>query len=619
MGFLVSGVNNYEIPFRPPFELHAASWWGGAAAMTIPFAMIAHAPYGMAALTTTGCAVMAALRFSQGYSKYADRKNLNNYERSFINLQGVADHMDRESIWLGDGFVWDKEAANKAYEVLRRGPDHYKTKKQKKNDPKQGAIWLQNLKKNEDLRVEIKGLEGHTLIAGTTGAGKTRLLDIIVSQLIMRGDGPVVVIDPKGDKELQENMRRACVGLGTPERFVVFDPAHAKTSCRIDPCRNWSRSTEIPSRITDMMNGGASDPFKDIAWNALNTGVQGMNFIGENPSLRKIREFIEVGAGPLLKQVLQHHFAEWAPDWEAQFANAGSTEKGGGKSTGAPSQEEVLLRMVEFYKNKVKVDKPDATVDALITLHTHDREHFQKLIASLIPILAMLTSDVLGDLLSPDYGDIDDPREILDFGRAIRDNRVVYVALDSLSDGTVASAVGSIMLADLAAVAGKIYNYEGKTRPIYLVIDEASEVINDPAIRILNKGRGAGFQTYIATQTVSDFEARLGTKPSALQALGNVNNIITLRIIDPGTQEYITAQFPKFYVESMTTSHKESTGQFGAIDTDRAGYSESLDQEYLPLIEPSVLGSIPDLEYMAKLKDGRVLKGRIPIVTAKAA
>lgn len=618
MTFLVGGINDYEIPFRPPFELKAAAWWGGAAAITVPLSMLTNAPYGIAALTVTGCAVMAALRFSQGYSKYSDRKNLNNYERSFTDLQGVADHMDRDSIWMGTGFVWDKDAANRAYEVLRRGSDHYKTKKQKKNDPKQGAVWLQNLKKHEELRVEIKGLEGHTLIAGTTGAGKTRLLDVIVSQLIMRQDGPVIVIDPKGDKELEENMRRACKGIGHPERFVVFDPAHAKTSCRIDPCRNWSRSTEIPSRITDMMNGGASDPFKDIAWNALNTGVQGMIYIGENPSLKKIRNFIEVGAGPLLKQVLLQHFAEWSPDWEAQFANVGSSEKSGGKSTGAPSQEEVLLRLIDFYHTRVEADKPDATVDALITLHTHNREHFQKLIASLIPILAMLTSDVLGDLLSPNYGDPDDQREILDFGRAIREGRAVYLALDSLSDGTVASAVGSMMLADLAAVAGKIYNYEGKTRPIYLVIDEASEVINDPAVRILNKGRGAGFQTYIATQTVSDFEARMGTKPSALQALGNVNNIITLRVIDPGTQEYITDQFPKFYVESMKTSHKESTGQFGAIETDRAGYSESLEQEYLPLVEPSVLGSIPDLEYMAKLKDGRVLKGRIPIVTAQA-
>jgi hypothetical protein len=38
---------------------------------------------------------------------------------------------------------------------------------------------------------------GHLLIVGTTGAGKTRLLDLLVNQAVRRG-AAVVILDPKG-------------------------------------------------------------------------------------------------------------------------------------------------------------------------------------------------------------------------------------------------------------------------------------------------------------------------------------------------------------------------------------------------------------------------------------
>lgn len=51
-------------------------------------------------------------------------------------------------------------------------------------------------------------LLGHTLLLGTTGAGKTRFFDLLVTQAIMRGD-TVIVIDPKGDRSLQQSILRA--------------------------------------------------------------------------------------------------------------------------------------------------------------------------------------------------------------------------------------------------------------------------------------------------------------------------------------------------------------------------------------------------------------------------
>lgn len=122
--------------------------------------------------------------------------------------------------------------------------------------------------------------------------------------------------------------------------------------------------------------------------------------------------------------------------------------------------------------------------------------------------------------------------------KIIRGNKVVYIGLDSLADSTVGSAIEfHHARPDLAAVAGDRYNYgiEPLT-PVNLFIDEAAEVLNQPAIQLMNKGGGADFRVTIATQTFADFASRLGIENKARQVLANTNNKIALRVLDSETQ-----------------------------------------------------------------------------------
>lgn len=114
------------------------------------------------------------------------------------------------------------------------------------------------------------------------------------------------------------------------------------------------------------------------------------------------------------------------------------------------------------------------------------------------------------------------------------------------------SPVMSARLADLAAVAGDHYNYGIKTlTPVNLFIDEAAEVLNQPAIQLMNKGGGADFRVTIATQTFADFASRLGDENKARQVLANTNNKIALRVLDSETQKYIAEGMPQIKVRSM--------------------------------------------------------------------
>jgi len=257
-------------------------------------------------------------------------------------------------------------------------------------------------------------------------------------------------------------------------------------------------------------------------------------------------------------------------------------------------------------------------VDGLASLFEHERVHFSKMIASLMPILNMLTSADLGPLLSPDAADTGDPRRLTSMAECIERAQVVYLGLDALSDSMVGSAIGSILVADLAAVAGDRYNYGVGLKPVNVFIDEAAEVVNDPFIQLLNKGRGAGLRLTVATQTFADFAARTGSEAKARQVLGNINNLIALRVLDAETQQYVTDSLPKTRLKSVLRTQGSTThSQNPLLYTGNVG--ERLGEEEGDLFPPALLGQLPNLHYLAILAGGRIVKGRLPILgTPKA-
>ena len=177
----------------------------------------------------------------------------------------------------------------------------------------------------------------------------------------------------------------------------------------------------------------------------------------------------------------------------------------------------------------------------------------------------------------------------------------------------VGSALGSIILSDLTSVAGNRYNFETKKVPISIFVDETSEVVNEPLIQLLNKGRGAGFKVFVATQLIADFAARLGSKDKASQLLGNLNNVIALRTIEPETQAFLTEKMPTTRVHHV--EHSQNSSISADSPHEHSGsLSERLAVEEVSLFPPQLFGCLPSLEYIAILSGGTVLKGRIPLL-----
>ena len=596
-------LTSHTNPWRPLYEARGVALWGATAVIAW-----ASAPwwglYTPAFIWLGLLAVVMALAWTPGLIHGLNRRDwLAGRPLSFIDPEDFAGRMRQHTgrLWVGWGFDWEPRHAQEALDLIRVGPERFAPR-----DPERmGATWIHGIGgADRDMLVPLEHIEGHLLVVGTTGAGKTRLFDLLVTQAALRGEA-VIIIDPKGDRGLRDSARRACSLAGQPERFVLFHPAFPDASVRLNPLANYQRPSELASRVAALIpSETGNDPFKAFGQMALSHIVSGLIGIDEQPTLVTLRRWLEGGPGALLGRVLRRWFDERVPLWRDHAEPYLSRVRDASGETRA---------LLKFYRERVRDDHPSTMIDGLASMFEHEGVHFAKMIASLMPILVMLTSARLESLLSPNAGDAPDPRRITSLSDIIANREVLYVGLDSLSDTIVGGAIGSMLTADLAAAAGAIYNNTPEPAPANIFIDEAAEVLSDPMIQVMNKGRGAGLSMTLATQTFADFAARTGSQDKARQVLGNMNNLIALRVLDAETQEYVAEALPAVRLRKLILQQGTSTdGEQPLLFTGNVG--ERLDEEEAPLFPAALLGQLPNFEYLAKWAGGRVTKGRLPIL-----
>lgn len=595
--------DDYQVPWRPNYEGHAIVIW--LIGIGVIFAQWAKGDLPIAPhLELIGTAIVAILyRMPAALRILRQKQRLRHLSVEYIEPETIAHHQFRHpnDLWLGRGFEWTQKHAQLSYELLKRDA----SKIVPYYHGRMGATWIHGLESAEDeIFQPLQHSAGHTLIVGTTGAGKTRTFDLLITQAVMRNEA-VIIIDPKGDRDLMLAAQRACEATGQPERFVFFHPAFPSRSVRLNPLKHFGQASELASRIAQIIPSvNGSDPFKAFGQKALDNIIQGMVSIDSRPTLVALRRYLEGGPGTLVTLALRRHFI--------RHLGSEILEKlVSPKKKGTDNEATTLIR---YYRDRVQKDFPNQNLEGLISMYEHDRTHFGKMVASLLPIMNMLTTGDLGSLLSPDITNPEDTRPIAHSAGIIDKGQVAYIGLDSLSDGMVGSAIGSILLADIAAVAGKRYNYGVNNRPVNVFVDEAAEVINDPCIQLLNKGRGALIRMVIATQTFADFSAKTGSEAKARQILANVNTLISLRVLDSETQKYITENLPETRLRYVMrtqgiSTHSDNPAMFSG------NIGERLMEEQGALFPPPLLGQLPDLHYIAKLSGGRTIKGRIPILS----
>lgn len=614
--------DRYEC-WRPAYEGIAVIAWMCAFGWVTWLYFANHLPLSWCSVLWTLSGAFLIRRTYETLKVLTARASLSGAKVTFMTFKELSKIMKGHSddLWLGFGFRWWPEHSQRLYELMKL--DWTKL---------QLPSWLcRLLLPNQVLPEEAAGLpiihgvsdtdkslfrplknfEGGLCLCGTTQAGKGVYLSHLVAQAIARGD-VVIVIDPKHSSRLKDNILNACRASGRDDP-LTFHPAFPDTGVRLDPMHSFTNATEIASRIRQAFPPNMDESFANFAWMAVNAIAQGLIALEIRPTLPLIAKYVRLGIYDLLEPLLERHAREYAtPDWQKRYIDL--KEKAG--RLPMPTVSERLMVLVALYETELHQEAPDPAIDGLIEVFRHNREHYSKITASLLPILSMLTTGKLADSLSPTLTDPHDTRPVMNLEKVISGGHVLYIGLDSMPNPTVASTLAGIWLADLANIAGRRYNLglsALNSKRISLFIDEVSNVINVPLIEILNKGAESGIQTTCAMQTIADLAHRMGSVEAAHVVLGNLNNLIALRTKDQMTQRFVVETLGKTYIANQTLSINNRASDNLSPDY-HSGLTRQMNTELEPIFPPEFLGKLPNCEAIVQVSAGYVYKTRCPIL-----
>ncbi|SDD56964.1 conjugal transfer pilus assembly protein TraD [Cupriavidus sp. YR651] len=616
-------MRHYVNHFRPIYEFRAVAGWLMAAMLLLVSGMPSASYFALF------CTAMLVFRTSQVWRALQFRMAISTKWLTVIQIDAllatsVIMRKKQDAMFLGTGFEWTQRHCQIAHDILRMPsneipglpdwmPKRMVDRVEKLFAPAdsipdhtpQGRSWIHGMEpKKSWVPFHYKALPGHTSVSGTTGSGKTRTYEVISTQVIHNPNDVLIIIDPKNDADWVKRVKRECERAG--RKFLYWKQAAPSQSIRLNPIENWSQPSEIPSRIAQLMEEG---PFRQFAFLFIDRAVKGELYVGDKPNLRSILQYAQNGINKLLDRALRRYFPESGmADWEDE---ANSYMQQAGQRQGGTLLDAMVRLYIERFANQ---DRGHEAIDGLVATFHHDRDHYGRIIASALPLLQMLATGETGLMLAPKADDFDDDREIWDIDKVIKQKAVLYVGADSLSNALVAQAITSMLLADIASVAGAIYNFYEKPPEVVLIIDEVAEAINEQVIQVLNKGRGAGFKAFVAYQTRSDLTAKLGNIAKMQQVLGNLNNQIVLRLEDIDTANWFSEKAGTTAIQNIVVSSSTSTGTEAHVGEFSGSVSRSTQLEKAPLIPPELIVQLPNLQYFLRISGGSVYQGRIPII-----
>ncbi|WP_336769921.1 type IV conjugative transfer system coupling protein TraD [Pantoea ananatis] len=650
-----------ESLLRPAVELYSATVAGSATfiCLTAPWS-VALAP-SVSWVTAAGFGVLALKRTSQGLKILRYRRNIRRLSRYALTSDQIP--VSRRHLFLGKGFQWSPrhtqrlmEARRPECEIYVQPSVMYRMARELEKKMEYSLPWLCRLTSADialnpfrplppvggssvyhgvepdevNVMSDLAERVGHMLVMGTTRVGKTRLAELLITQDIRRRNAAgefevVIVFDPKGDADLLRRMYAESHRAGRQDNFWVFHLGWPDISARYNAVGRFSRISEVASRVAGQLSGeGNSAAFREFAWRFVNIITRALVALGQRPDYSLILRYV-TNIGELYETYVDNLLSEKAPELVASMQ----------AKIALPLADRDLPRHLQGRENGKKIwaseqvlGSPegkklwDPVLDGLRSAVQYDRTYFDKIVASLLPLLEKLTTGKTAALLAPDYTDLSDPRPILDWHNIIKSRGVVYVGLDALSDPVVAAAVGNSMFADLVSEGGHIYKFglgdEGDKKAgkavINLHCDEFNELMGDEFIPLINKGGGAGFQVTAYTQTLSDIEARIGNSAKASQVIGNFNSLVMLRVREKNTAMLLTDQLPEVGVYQKTlTSGVTDVSRPGEGTDFNSNVNDQVTLVKVPMISPSDIINLPKGQAFALLEGGRLWKIRMPL------
>ena len=205
-------------------------------------------------------------------------------------------------------------------------------------------------------------------------------------------------------------------------------------------------------------------------------------------------------------------------------------------------------------------------------------------------------------------------KDSVDLKQIYKESGILYVSLGSLVNRLRAVSVGKLLLSELTSLSSLIYNKDESVcssidKRVNIFVDEAGEIITPELVMLLNKSRGANFALTLATQSYADLCMDAG-EYTASKILDNCNNLICCRVNSEQTAMLIS----RLTGNSRKNVHSRGYSQSSDNENLLSGFnqSHSVRDADCALFPYDAIMRLPNFEYIAKLSDGRLIKGVFP-------
>ena len=290
------------------------------------------------------------------------------------------------------------------------------------------------------ILLDIELVREHMHILGATGSGKTGLgISTLVAQLIKRGDGPVIVLDCKGDRALLHSAKEWSAQAN--RKFKWFTTTHGKSTYIFNPFgQKHLRSMTIQELVGFFL----------LAFNL-------------------------------------HHGEGYGRSWFAAVAKAAFYATLKGSANEPPNTFRQIQRLIEILVSERKDEFKDA-------------QHLMFVMRSLAEFAQINMTTATDDNPACEHA--------IHMPEVIEKKQVVYFNLESLTDPSTAGEISRLATYSAISAARDYQERTGKKANVYLVIDEAQEVIAKNISKALEQARSCGVTCILSHQSLSQLNTK---------------------------------------------------------------------------------------------------------------
>jgi hypothetical protein len=297
-------------------------------------------------------------------------------------------------------------------------------------------------------------LNHHVHVVGASGFGKSVLLSHIIEHRIRSGSG-LMFVDLKADIETIRNVVASAESVGRLEDLLIFS------------CGN----PEI-SNCYNVVASGTANQIRDRIMSALTWSEE----FYKNESASVLLKLL-IGL-VCLRDELNKPFG-----LDTVVAAISS-----------PKLIEELAVLVPDNRAAVKNQLSD------LATYLKNNDNFKALQGLRAQLESLVLSD-FGHLLSASISGID-------LFKAICEQKIVYVLLDSRRYGESSKSLGKLILEDLKSASAKIDNEISRPerKPFTVVIDEFADMATEDFIGFLDRARSSNIGVVVAHQEIADLD-----------------------------------------------------------------------------------------------------------------